>query len=303
MFGSAIIDTAIGLVFVYLLLSFIVTGVLEIIETVVKLRAAHLAKGIQKLLGRQQAERFFGNVLIEGISPNKWFGEGTRKPSYIPSRMFAVAVLDTIAPAQLDVPRTIATVETAIARLPDGDLKQALTLLLEGAQHQLDAFEAGLEGWFNAQMERVSGWYKRKVQLITVAVGLLLSVSVNADTVAIVKNLSTDAALRASLVAQAQEMAKAPLPERPDGAAKSTAAEFDDRITALQGRIQKIEGLGLPFKIRWWRDRDANVADALPGWLLTAAAISLGAPFWFDVLKKVVSVRASGKAPDEKTTP
>jgi len=36
------------------------------------------------------------------------------------------------------------------------------------------------------------------------------------------------------------------------------------------------------------------------GWLLTAMAISLGAPFWFDILNKVVTVRASGKAPEEK---
>lgn len=38
----------------------------------------------------------------------------------------------------------------------------------------------------------------------------------------------------------------------------------------------------------------------LVGLLLTALAISLGAPFWFDLLNKVISVRAAGRAPDEK---
>jgi hypothetical protein len=35
------------------------------------------------------------------------------------------------------------------------------------------------------------------------------------------------------------------------------------------------------------------------GWLLTALAISLGAPFWFDLLNKLVKLRAAGGKPDE----
>jgi hypothetical protein len=38
----------------------------------------------------------------------------------------------------------------------------------------------------------------------------------------------------------------------------------------------------------------------LLGWLITAFAVSLGAPFWFDLLNKFVNVRASGKPPEEK---
>ena len=33
------------------------------------------------------------------------------------------------------------------------------------------------------------------------------------------------------------------------------------------------------------------------GWLLTAFAISLGAPFWFDLLNKFISARSTGKKP------
>jgi hypothetical protein len=36
------------------------------------------------------------------------------------------------------------------------------------------------------------------------------------------------------------------------------------------------------------------------GWLITAFAVSLGAPFWFDLLNKFINVRASGKAPEEE---
>ena len=39
------------------------------------------------------------------------------------------------------------------------------------------------------------------------------------------------------------------------------------------------------------------------GWLITAAAVSLGAPFWFDLLGKVANLRGSGgKAQTQKPT-
>lgn len=294
MFGSAVIDVAVGMVFVYLVLSFVVTAVQEVLETFIKLRAAHLGKGIEKLLGSEKAKEFFENALIKGISPDKWFGEGTRKPSYISSRTFAATVLDLIAKADVAVPRTVDKVRAGINGIRHEELKRSLSVLWEDGQQKLETFEKNVEDWFNDQMQRVSGWYKRKVQLITLAVALVITVGLNADSILMVKALSNSSALRASLVAQAQEMAKQPL-------AKSgqEGQEVGERIAILEGRIQNIQGLGLPG-LAWWRGRTlGEVPPRIPGWLLTTFAMSLGAPFWFDLLKKVVSLRASGSAPDE----
>jgi hypothetical protein len=38
----------------------------------------------------------------------------------------------------------------------------------------------------------------------------------------------------------------------------------------------------------------------LLGVLLTALAATLGAPFWFDVLKKLINIRSAGIAPKQK---
>ena len=42
------------------------------------------------------------------------------------------------------------------------------------------------------------------------------------------------------------------------------------------------------------------MASVALGWLITAFAVSMGAPFWFDLLNKFVNIRASGKAPEEE---
>jgi hypothetical protein len=40
----------------------------------------------------------------------------------------------------------------------------------------------------------------------------------------------------------------------------------------------------------------------LLGWLITACAVSFGAPFWFDMLNKIMVVRSTIK-PQEKSQP
>ena len=41
----------------------------------------------------------------------------------------------------------------------------------------------------------------------------------------------------------------------------------------------------------------------LLGWLITALAATLGAPFWFDIISRLVPLRGSGKPPSPPTAP
>jgi hypothetical protein len=82
----------------------------------------------------------------------------------------------------------------------------------------------------------------------------------------------------------------------------------------LQASVRELRSLALPLG---WRDTadpedrrepapyvdglGAVVGSHLLGWLLTAMAVSLGAPFWFDLLNKLVSVRVSGNPPEKKS--
>ena len=45
-----------------------------------------------------------------------------------------------------------------------------------------------------------------------------------------------------------------------------------------------------------------NGATMLIGWLISGIAIAMGAPFWFDLLGKVMNVRNTGKPPKSSTT-
>jgi hypothetical protein len=281
MFGSTILDVAVAIVFIYLLVSLVVSAMNELIAALLKSRAKNLVKGIQALLQDPSqtgwVARLYEHPLIESLSPPN------SKPSYIPSRTFALALLDLIAPATTDGSRTLADLKTGMANLPES-LQRTLTTLLEESQHDVERLKTQIEIWFNNGMDRASGWYKRKTQWIQFFLGLGLVIFLNVDSVHIGRTLfAINSPLRASLVESA----------------KSFVVQPGGTNRPIKDVVEAISTVSLP--IGW---SEFPKPDQLPivllGWLITAFAVSLGAPFWFDLLNKFVNVRASGKAPEEQ---
>lgn len=119
LFGSGILEVAIGLFFVYFLLSTIASSINELIASALKLRANNLEFALGNMINdpallRQIVEhpliRSIGQnaseVRGQSLEPSK--GPPTRpvlegKPSYIPSRTFALAVLDALSNPRSEV--------------------------------------------------------------------------------------------------------------------------------------------------------------------------------------------------------
>ena len=323
MFGTQTLDVVIGLIFVFLALSLVVTAFNELVAAWLKRRPNNLWRGVVRLVGDEAfATSVYGHPLISSLSQSS-----SLKPSYIPSRTFALAVLDTLTDAGSPPPADAKQVAAALAKLPaeQKGLATALTVLLHDSGDDLDEFKKALEQWFDNAMERVSGWYKRQTQWILLAMAAGVTIWANADAIAIANTLWRDPAVRSSLVNQAQQYAAqentgsepAPAqvkegPPPPPAEPPSEAPEVDAE-SKLEKSMARIENLGLPLG---WKDAENEndpregvpaLAGVWPlvakhglGWLLTALAISLGAPFWFDMLNRVISIRSSGKAPEEK---
>jgi hypothetical protein len=388
MFGSEIIDTAIGLVFVFLLVSVLVTVVNEMIAAMLLSRAKWLEYGIARLIGSTWADQLYAHPLIEGGFAAGKIHAITDKlplrgsgPSYLPSRAFADVLihlvveqdkwLPPIAAAitrvtragsdpkdfptffnQLeteaanlgdedarvivsDLVRTLrakagstkynvadAIVDVAafvdamplrylgaiIDRLPDTDrIKQPMKLLLREAHNDIDHFKESIEIWFNNAMDRVSGWYKRRSQWVAFAVGLVSAVALNVDTLGIGAYLQTHAGVRDAVVAKAKAYA-AVVPPTTINADDPAAKQFQVVQDGFARTRADLDALALP--IGWFGADPATARDAKTllwshwvGWLITALAATLGAPFWFDMLNRIISIRSSGKAPEETPRP
>jgi hypothetical protein len=281
MFGSAILDTAIGLIFVFLVVSLVVSAANELLAAMFRWRAQNLLLGIRGLLQDPAmtglVTRFYEHPLIEGLSAKG------KKPSYIPSRTFALTLLDIVSPTTPGTDRTLEDLKAGIEKLP-GSLQVTFRVLLDEAGHDIEHFKTQLEIWFNTTMERVSGWYKRKTQAVQLALALFIVVLGNVDSVRITRSLAgVNSPLRDSIKDAANSLIKEGLPQG-SAAAQLTAA------------TEAIGNLALPIG---WINGGFGPSTIL-GWLITALAASLGAPFWFDLLNRFVNVRASGKAPEEQ---
>jgi hypothetical protein len=189
--------------------------------------------------------------------------------------------------------------------------KQALITLLDAAGTDVSKARDNIEGWYNSTMDRVSGWYKRRTQAIVAIVALIAAAGVNVDSVTLVNTLSTDQSVRDSLISAVQEQAKhGGTPQEnqytPGTQGCGDPKGPDCRITA---NIGQLKALGIP--IGWTSEPFEKNHRGIPsdfgswllkivGWLLTAFAACLGAPFWFDMLNKFIVVRSTVK-PHEKS--
>lgn len=302
MFGSTILDVAIGMVFIYLLISLICSSLNELIEAKMKNRAKDLEKGITNLLGNPAlVQRLYAHPLVKAL-----YTQGD-KPSYIPAQTFSLALWNLATYAQegkdaaVAVTRSLPEIRKAVAGLPDDgglkDLKQALLTLMDEAGNDLDRARKNVERWYDDAMDRASGWYKRRTQWILLALGLAFAVALNIDSLKIADQLYLDTPKREAIVSAAQ------------GYAAAAVKSGDQQpAAAIEKNYEEIKKLGFP--LGWSRTEFDQCKDAgdwlglillkLAGLLVTALAVSLGAPFWFDVLNKFMVVRSTIK-PHEKS--
>jgi hypothetical protein len=307
LFNSNIVDVAIGLVFIFLLLSLICSAAHEIIEAFLKQRAANLERGIQELAGdNSQAfvTRLYDHGLInslykgtyapaaKGFFKRLWqrMGKGPDLPSYIPSKNFALALID---------------LKNTGANLPQ-NIRDALQAFERVAGQDVAQLQQQIEDWYNSAMDRVSGWYKRRSQFIVLFLGLAATVAVNADCIDIAKRLSTNSSFRQSV----EQMADATLKNMAAPNTGQTAGQPDAKQQAtvafenMKANLHTLDAIGLPLGRDYSLKRPGELWTATRvhwiGWLITALAVSLGAPFWFDILNKIMVVRATVK-PSEKS--
>lgn len=313
--GSNVLEVAIGMAFVYLLLAIFCTAANEWIAGILRSRAKFLKQGIEQLLAPPSGShdgpagddtaasvvlsQFYSHPLIKGLMRHG------RPPSYLPARTFAKVVMDMATPNQ---PGSISfdDLENGMKKdLPEGSLKKTLLAVIQGTDKGIEDAQRAIEAWYDDGMDRVSGWYKRRTQIWTFVLAALLTLATNADTVHIARRLWLEPALRSQFV-EAAKNAPAPLPAvtvtypNPNAPtnpqiASNSPDTASDQASATLGEVLGWNNLGDISPLGWF--------ERVVGWLLTMIAVSLGAPFWFDVLNKFMNLRSAGKSPEEKGKP
>lgn len=198
------LDVAIGLAFMYLMLSLICTAINESITTALQLRGKILKESISRFLDTpaQTKARWFRVPTVGANTMTLYrhplfapLSRGPREPSYVAPQVFSAAVL-----AAFDRGKS----------LPPHVREQVDALI--GHSEIRDEHEA-IEVAFKLVEDRASGDFKRTLQILTMMIAAALVVATNADTLHAVHVLWRNPVVRAAVVQQAAERAKQPRPE------------------------------------------------------------------------------------------
>ena len=187
-------------------------------------------------------------------------------------------------------------VEETLEQLPESlqnslyILAQQATIKITTTGDTLNQFQKEVEQWFDNGMERAANVYKRNARGVAFLLGITIAIATNLDTLNLIDHLSKDSLMRATINYYSQELINN----------SSNSDEMD--IENIQNQVNvALDDVKLP--IGWGNDvlTDQAVENQssdylkwlkrLLGWIISGIAISMGADFWFNLLKKIIEVK------------
>jgi hypothetical protein len=299
---NLVLETVIGLVFVFGTFAVLVSLLTELIARFIGLRGEYLLRGIRTMVdGRSHFKLSMGDLFartpgtpaprageppepyvtqlmrhpliassadkaeIPGNAGNARLTNALRRrlPSYVSARSFARALADVVIPDAAGA-TTMDQIGTAVQGLPASHLRDSLQAIVKAAGDDIAAFRRGVEDWYDDHMSRVSGWYKRHTRWISLVIGALLVLAFNLNVAQMSRSLYTDQVLRGSVVTEATQ------------AAKCTDKDPATCLRDLRGQIDRVRGAGLPIgwatvpdcaapaRCSWWEQRGLASPQASP---------------------------------------
>ncbi|MCS6929623.1 MAG: hypothetical protein NZM43_09020 [Saprospiraceae bacterium] len=293
----SLLSIVIGIVFILLLFSLLATTVMEVVSGLLTLRGKNLINALRSMLGDSFAEEFTKHPYYRQMGEKpaflRAFRPKTLPPSYIRPSTFSGILLDLTNIYEGE------DIRKALEQLPEGRLKQVLIFLYQEAQGNIEHFRQKVEEWFNEVMERASEWYVNNIRSWLIFIGFIIAVIFNVDVINIYSTLSANAAYREFLADAATRYVET----QPEPRSLDSAVISPDLYAAraqLDSLMNNIAVLRSPLGIGWenvkWPSEEEQIhwwLLKLLGWLTTALALSLGAKFWYDLLKQLVNFRGN----------
>lgn len=318
------VDILIGLSVVMLIVSMAVTLLTQALLSLRQSRGKHLLAGVVELLEqldpgikRRCAEEIAKMILRSPIlNGGKIFGTirygevihreeltkmlldlAARDPNHKSLTKLQQTAIETLknvmaANGITDPDETLKKVHMAALTLEKSnpelaqDVRQNIALLQEAASQ----FLAKINLRFDSVIDRVSERFTFSARGWTFISATIIAVVLQLDTVTLMNRFAMDDAMRAAFVEEAMKTVQHPVVASVgDQTAALTPAAVETQryfltFLAKQGVILP------PSSLKLWYDNWQNVN--LPGLIVSILLLSLGAPFWYSVLNRLLQLRS-----------
>lgn len=285
-----------------------------------KVKAEHFVEDLAKKYPQLKLDEDMLAVLQGGIDT------ALKQATHLKEEMDKVVKLQP----KMDAGTALTKVRHGVAALSviSPEVHQSLSALLINVEEYaadkeklLAAARGNVERWFNDSMDRVSGVFKRYSQTMALLIGLILALLLNLDSIDLTIYLWRDPSLRQVLAARAAQLESVEpgTGGNPQQSYEDLNAQLQDLNLPIGWGITENSGagscalfpgdqqsFGIPVVLTSkclsspQPTNQTNILLKLLGIVITALAARLGAPFWFDVLKRAVNLRGTGANPAEK---
>jgi hypothetical protein len=183
MFGLEMLDVLIGLVTVYLAFGMACTAIVEAISAWLNVRSKNLEEALNEFFAGMYKQdetfvkAFYKHPLIQALSQGK---DG--RPSYIPCHIVG-QVVESLVTANVAV-KSVTEAVNSLPGMPETNrIKGVLNTFVIQAKGDADEFRKAVETYFDAAMDRTSGWFKRYAQNVAIVASTVLVIGANVDTI------------------------------------------------------------------------------------------------------------------------
>lgn len=342
MSGFPILDLVVGIIFVYFLLSIVSSSGVEIILTGFNARAKLLEEWLFQIFNKPITQPdgtrlTLGQAIMDHCSITALSAKN-KSTSYIDAKNFASALLEkvTFDPANpksvaknindliqtLEKTTVLSTEFQRVLLIYANEAKDTYEALSDKTVSEIQLFRGKIENWFDSSMDRITGALKKRYSRpATFVVAVIVTICLNADSIALAKYLYSNPDARTKVAMQAYDAVKdtaliAQVQQMPASADASTGGmntvQLKDKILKEIAGIDKAkQGLSDVMPLTWkageLKDDSGNLSARLifskiTGLLATILAIMMGAPFWFDLLNKISNLRGTGSKPPLSST-
>jgi hypothetical protein len=290
-----VFEVAIGLILVYYILGSIISLVTQWINEFFETRGKALERYLIKIVGDKKIGDFLNLPQLQALRPIRYknmfsvFGAITepKKIEKIPVSTLVDAYFDM---AGLTANQEVNLLQLAelIDKLPDSEGKRAFISWINQGVTTMEDLRKRTTAYFTGMLEQAAATFRSNARSFVIVLSIGITVLFGTDSIQLAKNLWTNAELRTLAVAKAEVVA----------AQEGSIASIDDLIRELSD---------LTIRIGWWHTEHPAAGATVMDWLLfivlkviglglTAAAVSQGSSFWYDLLKKITSPATSSSS-------
>ena len=289
---SQVLEVAIGLIVIYYILGSVVSFITKLINEFFESRGKALEQYLIRLVGDKKIGDLKNLPQLQALRPIRYkgflsvFGSVT-EPKMIEKIPVATLVDSFFDIAGLSAKKEMSLLELAelVDKLPDSDGKKAFISWINQGVTNIADLRTRTTAYFNGILEQAAETYRARARSFVIILSIGITVLFGTDSIQLAQALWKNTELRALAVAQADVVV----------AEGGTTADLSKLIDDLAK---------FSIKVGWWQTQQfpqsSNVFDwssfvflKILGLGITAAAVSQGASFWYDLLKKLSSPATS----------